>query len=87
MKKLSTQSRTVLFVIIGVALAFLSAAFEPNTTISQNNLPTPAPTPAAIDIDLEVGSRDGILIWAILIVLIIIVPILWDLFFLAREKK
>jgi hypothetical protein len=87
MKKLSSQSRTVLFVIIGVALAFLSAAFGSGAAISQNAAPTPTPTPPTLDIDLDVGSTDGILIWAFLIALIIIVPILWNLFFLAREKE
>ena len=88
MKKLSPQSRTVLLVVISVALAFFSATFGSGATISQNVTPTPSLIPVTPDeLGLEIGSTDGILIWAVLIALIIIFPILWKLFFLAKEKK
>ncbi len=81
MKKLSHQSRTVLFVIIGATLALFSVAFGPSAAITQSITPTPMPSPTAIDIGLDIGSTDGILIWAFLIALIIFIPILlnWSL--------
>jgi len=87
MKKLSPPSRTVLLVIIGAGFAFLSAVFGPIATTAQVATPTPSIIPATPDLDLQIGSTDGILIWAILIALIVIIPILWNLFFLAREKE
>ncbi|MBT3190351.1 MAG: hypothetical protein HN736_17850 [Anaerolineae bacterium] len=86
MKKLSPQSRTVLLTIIGAGFAFLSVAFGPIATTAQVATPTPDIIPITPDLDLDIGSTDGILVWAILIVLIIIIPILWNLFFLTKEK-
>ena len=87
MKKLPPSARTVLFVIIGVSLAFLSAAFGSGATILLSPNFVPTITPTAADIDLEIGSTDGIFIWAVLIVLIIIIPILWHLSLPLRKKK
>jgi len=75
MKKRTPQSRIVFFVMLGVALAFLSAAFGPATTIAQ--VATPTPTTVALDKSLEIGSTNGILTLAFIITLIIIIPILW----------
>ncbi len=75
MKKLSSPSFGFLFVFIGFLLAFLSAAFGPLT-----EAPQPTPTPAILataDVDLEIGSTDGILIWTIVIAVVIILPLLW----------
>ena len=80
MKKLSPPSRTILFAVIGIVLFFFSAAFGSGTATSQ------APPPPT-DIDLEIGSTDGILIWSVLIVLIIILPILWNWFLTTRKEK
>jgi hypothetical protein len=87
MKKLLPSTRAVLFVIIGVSLAFLSAAFSSGATISPSPNFVPTLTPTAVDIDLEIGSTDGIFIWAVLIALIIIIPILWHLSLPLRKKK
>ena len=87
MKKLSSQSRKILILIIGVGLAFLSAAFSSGAIFSQNAPPTPTPIPTALDIDLEIGSTDGILIWAFIIAIIIILPLLWNWPLWARRKK
>ena len=84
MKRLPPSVRTIFFVIIGITLAFLSAAFGTGATTPQT---APTPTPTVVDIDLEIGSTDGIFVWAVLIVLIIIIPILWHLFFFRRKKK
>ncbi len=87
MKKLSHPSRTLLLVIIGAGFAFLSAAFGPIASIAQIVTPTPGTIPVTLDLDLEIGSTDGILIWAILIALIIIIPILLKGSFGVRKEK
>jgi len=76
MKKLSSPSFSLLFVLIGVLLAFLSVAFGP---LLESPQPTPTPIPSAANADLEIGSTDGILIWAVLITLVIVVPLVWRL--------
>ena len=86
MKKLSRQSRIVLFVIIGATLAFLSVAFGPSAATTQSIMPTPMSSPTPVDIDLDIGSTDGILIWAFLIALIIFIPILLNWSLGAKKK-
>jgi hypothetical protein len=76
MKKLSPPSFSVLLVLIGVLLAFLSVAFGP---LAPSLQPTPTPAPVTPDLDLEIGSTDGILIWAVLITLVVTIPLFWRL--------
>lgn len=85
MKKRTPQSRIVFFAILGVALAFLSAAFGPAATIAQ--VATPTPIAAAPDTSLEIGSTNGILTLAFIITLIIIIPILWNWPFWVKENQ
>ncbi|MCP4139366.1 MAG: hypothetical protein GY755_03585 [Chloroflexi bacterium] len=86
MKKKPTHSRKVIFLTIGIMLVFLGAAFGFSSVTSQSATPTPTPLPTEVDITLEVGSTDGILIWAVLITLIIIVPAIWHLLLSAKNK-
>ncbi len=86
MKKLSSQSRTVFFLVTGLLLAFLSMAFGSGTTHKKSAVPTATPVPTEIDITLEVGSTDGILVWAVLITLIIVIPAVWKLFLATRRE-
>ena len=78
MKKRSSPTRTILLAFVGILLAFLSVAFGFNTASPQTATPTPTPTLTKAELALEVGSTDGIIIWAIIITLIIIIPILWN---------
>ncbi len=87
MKKLLSQSRTVFFLVIGLLLAFLSMAFGSGTAPRKSAMPTATPIPTEVDITLEVGSTDGILVWAVLITLIIVIPAVWNLFLTTRKKK
>jgi hypothetical protein len=57
------------------------------TAHKKSAAPTATPVPTEIDITLEVGSTDGILVWAVLITLIIVIPALWKLFLATRKKK
>ncbi|NQU31284.1 MAG: hypothetical protein HQ525_11515 [Anaerolineae bacterium] len=85
MKKQTPQSRIVYFAILGVALAFLSAAYGPTATVAQ--VATPTPTSTVADTSLQIGSTNGILTLAIIITLIIIIPILWNLPFWVKENQ
>ena len=87
MKKLSSPTHIVFFLIIGVSLAFFSVAFGSGAAMSQSATPTPTPALTKAELALEVGSTDGIMIWAVLITLIIIVPILWDWVQWKRKSK
>lgn len=82
MKILPKAFRPILLVITGIALAFISAALSFTASALQGATPTPIPatlvvkpTPTLIS---EVGSSDGILLLAAVIVFIIILPILWN---------
>ncbi len=81
MKILSKASRPFFFIIAGIVLAFISAALGSPTLALQALTPTPLPTTLPADLtpppDTRIGSTDGILLAAILIVLVIIIPILW----------
>jgi len=87
MKKSLKPSRTIIFLAIGIMLVFLSTAFGFSSATPQSATLTPTPLPTEVDITLEVGSTDGILIWAVLITLIIVVPVAWNLFLTTQKKK
>jgi len=87
MKKLPSHTRIILLATIGISLVFFSLAFGSGTTVSQATAPTPTPTMTKAELALEVGSTDGIMIWAIIIIIIIIMPILWHWIQWIREKK
>ena len=87
MKKSLKPSRTVIFLTIGIMLVFLSTAFGFSSATSQSATPSLTPLPTEVDITLEVGSTDGILIWAVLITLIIVVPVVWNLLLATQKKK
>ena len=87
MKKSLKPSRTVIFLAIGIMLVFLSTAFGFSSATSQSATPSLTPLPTEVDITLEVGSTDGILIWAVLITLIIVVPVVWNLLLATQKKK
>ena len=85
MKKLSSPTRIILFALIGVSLAFMSVAFGSGTPTPQRAAPTPTLTKA--ELASEVGSTNGIMVWAIIITLIIVIPILWHWIQWKREEK
>ncbi|MBT3321122.1 MAG: hypothetical protein HN392_02445 [Anaerolineae bacterium] len=87
MKKLSSPIRMILFAIIGISSAFLSVAFGTSSAVPQATTATPTPTLSKAELALEVGSTDGIILWAIAIALFIIIPILWHWIQWKREEK
>lgn len=87
MKKTPNHYRTIFFLTISIMLVFLNTAFGFSSVPSQSVTATPIPSKAEIDITLEVGSTDGILIWAVLITIIIITPVLWKLLLTGRMNE
>ena len=66
--------------MLGIAIAFTSLALNRPLPAAQESSPTPTLQADAIvpttDVVEEVGSTDGIMLMAVVIVLIVIIPIL-----------
>ena len=71
MMKLPPSPHKILLFLIGIFLAFSSVTCGFGASESQN-------VPPISDIELEVGSTNGIVVWAVLITILIVAPILWD---------
>jgi len=73
-------SRQTLWVILGLALGFSSLAIAPHTPLAQSATTTPVLATQAIETTFEtqqdLGSTDGIVFLAVVIVLIVVLPIL-----------
>jgi hypothetical protein len=69
-----------LLIVLGIALAFASAALNLSFPFAQGLTPTPlaaTATPTVVPVEgSQAGSTDGIVLMATLIVLIVFIPIL-----------
>ena len=88
MKKLFP--RTIFVFIIGIIFVLINTALDFNMVPPQGATftatPIQTPTLTKAELALEVGSTDGIFVWALIITLIIVIPILWHRFHWGRIK-
>ena len=80
MKTKTKNIRIAFWVLLGMAIAFTSLALNRPSPITQEATATPTVMAGSIEITTEavedVGSTDGIMLMAVVIVLIVIIPIL-----------
>ena len=80
MRTKSKNIRIAFWVMLGLAISFTSLALNRPSPTAQDATATPTPQTdtivAAADAVEDVGSTDGIMLMAVVIVLIVIIPIL-----------
>jgi hypothetical protein len=78
-----TRTKFRLLFFGGLLAAFLSAAFAGTPHLpAQGGTPTPAPSPLpteALAEQTRIGSTDGIFVLAVIILLIVLIPLFWQM--------